>query len=86
MTATSSYLPGLLAFRSGSGIPKTLADPEAHRGSGWDLQALAGPQVAAAACTALIDLEATEADEVHRLALAEAVFGGVQSAPHPFDL
>ena len=81
-TTATSYLSGLLAFRSGSGIPKTLADPETHRGSGRNLQAFAGPQVAAAAGAALIDLEATEADEVHRLALADSTFDPGERGPH----
>jgi hypothetical protein len=42
----------------------------------------AGPQVAAAAGATLIDLEATEADEVHRLALADGTFDPGERGPH----
>jgi hypothetical protein len=79
---TTSYLSGLLVLRSGSSIPKTLAYFETHRPNGRDLQAFAGPQVAAAAGAALIDLEATEADEVHRLALADGTFDPRKRGSH----
>src|SRR5919106_3459153 len=67
-------LPARLGLRSGSGVPQALADLETHRPRGRDLQALAGPQVATTAGAELIILEATEADEVFRLALADGSF------------
>src|SRR5919106_5976404 len=75
-------LPSALALRSGSGIPQALADLEAHRVGGWNLQGLTGLQVAAAAGAALIDLEAAEADEVHCLALADGAFDPGEHAAH----
>jgi len=74
-------LAGAPALRSGSGIPQALAGLEAHRRGGRDLQAFAGPQVAAAAGAALIDLEAAEANQVHRLALADGSFDPGEHAP-----
>jgi hypothetical protein len=47
-----------------TGILKALADLETHRPSGRNLEAFSGPQVAAAAGAALINLEATEADNL----------------------
>ena len=61
-------------------ISKTLANSQTHRPSGRDLQTFAGPEVAGAAGAALIDLEATEADEVHRLALADGTFDPASAA------
>src|SRR5919109_3832444 len=55
-----SALGHLLALRSRSGIPQALADLEAHRVGGRNLQDLTGLQVAAAAGAALINLEAAE--------------------------
>jgi hypothetical protein len=78
--------PGPLAFRSGSGISQALADLEAHRTNGRDVQAFPYPQVAAAAGAALIDLEATEADEVHRLALADGTFDPGERATSPWQV
>src|SRR5918994_6987097 len=74
--------PSALALRSGSGIPKALADLEAHRIGGRNLQGLTGLQVTAAAGAALIDLQAAEAGEIHRVALADGSFDPGEHAPH----
>jgi hypothetical protein len=47
-----------------------------------DLQAFAGPQVAAAAGAALMDLEPAEADEVHCFAFADGSFDASQRAAY----